>query len=141
MFLKLDGVSGESTDSKHKNEIEVLSFSWGAAQPATEDPRGAGGGTGKVVFQDMHFVHMFDKATPSLMLACATGKHIPSGILSVRKAGKDQQEYLKIKLTDCIISSFQTGGSGHSNPSEQFSLNFASIAVTYKGTTAELTNQ
>jgi type VI secretion system secreted protein Hcp len=140
MFLKLDGVSGESTDAKHKGEIEVLSWSFGASQSSTSDPRG-GGGTGKVAMQDFHFVHVFSKATPTLMLACASGKHIPSGLLTVRKAGDKPVEYLKIKLSDCLVTSFQTGGSGGNAPTEQFSLNFASLQVNYLGTLADLTNQ
>ena len=137
MFLKLDGVSGESADSKHKNEIEILSFSWGVEQQGTVSPRQGG----KVSINDFHFVHKFDKATPALMLSCATGKHIPTGLLTVRKAGKEQVEYLKIKLTDCIISSFQTGGSGHIAPSESFSINFTNVQVNYLGTLVDIANE
>jgi type VI secretion system secreted protein Hcp len=74
-FLKIDGIPGESLDQKHKGEIEVLSFAFGAAN--TGSPRGGGGGgAGKVAFNDFHFVHRLDKASPNLLLACANGKHL-----------------------------------------------------------------
>jgi len=131
-FLKIDGIEGESHDSKHKGEIEVQSFSWGATN-AGSMAQGGGGGAGKVNMQDFHFTTFASKASPKLMLACASGQHIPSAEFTARKAGKDQQEYLKVKFTDILISSFQTGGSGGSvNPSDQCSFNFTKIEHEYK---------
>jgi type VI secretion system secreted protein Hcp len=133
-FLKLDGIKGESTDSKHKDEIEIESFSWGATNSGSfADAPGAGGGTGKVSFQDVHFTKKADKASVDLMLFCASGKHVKLAELTVRKAGEDQQEYYKVKLSDVLISSYQSGGSGGSNliPTDQFSLNFAKIEFSY----------
>src|SRR5262245_14555266 len=109
-YLKLDGIDGESTDDKHKNEIDVESWSWGASQGGTMSS-GGGGGAGKVQMQDYHFVMKGCKASPKLMLACATGEHIKKAVLTCRKAGGGQQEYLKITMEDCLISSFQTGGA------------------------------
>jgi len=132
-FLKIDGVDGESADHKHKGEIDIESFSWGASQGGSHSS-GGGGGAGKVVMQDLHFVMKVSKASPKLMLACASGQHIKKAVLVCRKAGKDQQEFLKISLTDLLVSSYQTGGSGHSEvvPTEQVSINFAKIEVEYK---------
>jgi type VI secretion system secreted protein Hcp len=132
-FLKLEGIDGESTDSKHKNEIDLESWSWGETQSGTF-ASGGGGGAGKVAMQDFHFVMRVNKSSPKLLLACATGDHIPSAILTCRKAGKEQQEYLKVTLADCLVSSFQTGGSGGSDivPTDQVSLNFAKIEYEYK---------
>jgi type VI secretion system secreted protein Hcp len=95
---------------------------------------GGGGGAGKVAMQDFHFVMKFNKASPKLMLACATGEHIKKAVLVCRKAGKDQQEFLKVTLTDCLISSYQTGGSADSSiiPIDQISMNFAKIEKEYK---------
>jgi len=131
-FLKLDGIKGETQDSKHKDEIEIMSFSFGATQTGSF-ASGLGGGAGKVSFQDFHFVMTMNKASPLLLQNCATGKHIPSGLITVRKAGGTQVEYLKIKLTDILVSSYQTGGSssGGSIPTDQFSLNFAKINFEY----------
>lgn len=132
-FLKLDGIDGESQDNKHKNTIDIDSFSWGANQTGTHAGRG-GGGAGKVAFQDFHFTMSINKASPKLMLACATGQHIKSGCLISRKAGGKQEEYLKVTFTDLLVSSFQTGGSAHGDvvPTDQISLNFSKIEFEYK---------
>jgi type VI secretion system secreted protein Hcp len=132
-FLKLDGIDGESFDSKHKGEIDIESWSWGETQTGTHAGAG-GGGAGKVAMQDFHFVMKVNKASPKLLLACATGQHIKEATLLCRKAGKEQQEFLKIKFSDCLISSFQTGGSGHADivPTDQISLNFAKLEYEYK---------
>ncbi|HEY2234779.1 MAG TPA: type VI secretion system tube protein Hcp [Candidatus Angelobacter sp.] len=131
-FLKLESVDGESQDSKHKNEIELLSWSFGATQGGTM-AIGGGGGAGKVQMNDFHIVKQVCKASPKLLLACANGEHIPKAILVARKAGKEQQEYLKITLTDVLVSSYHTSGSGQSGlPVDEISLNFGKIEVEYK---------
>lgn len=131
-FLKLQGIDGESTDSKHKAEIDIESWSWGATQGGAHG-FGGGGGAGKVQMQDFHFTMRVNKASPKLMLACATGEHIKEAILTCRKAGKEQQEYLKIKFSDLLVSSYQTGGSaGEVIPMDQISLNFSKIELEYK---------
>jgi type VI secretion system secreted protein Hcp len=132
-FLKIEGVQGESADDKHKNEIDVESWSWGETN-AGSSSAGGGGGAGKVSMQDFHFVMKMNKATPKLMLACASGEHIKKAELVCRKAGKEQQEYLKIVLSDVLVSSYQTGGSAGSSvvPMDQISLNFAKIEFEYK---------
>jgi type VI secretion system secreted protein Hcp len=131
-FLKIDGVDGESQDSKHKSEIHLESWAWGEVQQGANAADG-GGGAGKVAMQDFHFVMKVNKASPKLMLACATGEHIKKAILTCRKAGKEQQEYLKVTIEDLLVSSYQTGGShGDIVPVDQISLNFAKIAFDYK---------
>jgi len=131
-FLKIDGIDGESQDSKHQGEIEVQSFSWGATNTGSM-AQGGGGGAGKVVMQDFHFTTFHSKSSPKLMLACASGQHIANAVLTLRKAGKDQQEYTKVKFSEVLISSFQTGGSsGSINPSDQISFNFTKIEHEYK---------
>jgi type VI secretion system secreted protein Hcp len=132
-FLKIDGIEGESKADKHTNEIDVLSFSWGANNTGTF-AGGGGGGGGKVAMQDFHFTMSHSKASPALMLACAQGDHVKSAVLTCRKAGKEQQEFLKITMSDCLVSSFQTGGSAGADliPTDQVSLNFAKIEHEYK---------
>ncbi len=127
-FLKIDGISGESQDAKHKGEIELASFSWGVAQPGAA--AAAGRAAGKVAFQDFHFVMTVNKASPLLFLASASGKHIKEAYLSVRRAGKLGLEYLKIKFNDVLISSFEEAG-GAEAPLETVAFNFGSIAMTY----------
>jgi type VI secretion system secreted protein Hcp len=132
-FLKLDGIKGESVDSKHKEEIDLESWSWGATNAAAR-ATGAGSGAGKVSMQDFHFVMSNNKASPALMLACATGQHIKEATLTCRKAGGDQQEYFLVKMSDLLISSYQTGGSesGAPTPTDHISLNFSKIEFEYK---------
>jgi len=131
-FLKLATIQGESKDSKHANEIDVLSWSWGETQTGTH-AGGGGGGAGKVSMQDFHFVMKTNKASPKLLLACANGEHIGEGTLVCRKAGTEQQEFMKIKFTDLLVSSFQTGGSssGDEIPLDQISLNYSKIEYSY----------
>jgi type VI secretion system secreted protein Hcp len=130
-FLKIADIPGESADSKHKNEIDIESWSWGETNSGSH-AYGGGGGAGKVAIQDFQFSMRTNKASPKLFLACATGQHIKETLLTCRKAGKEQQEYLKIKFTDSIVSNYQTGGSaGDVVPVDQIALNFAKIEITY----------
>ena len=133
-FLKLDGIEGESTDNKHAKEIDVEAWSWGESQTGSGVPGGGGGGAGKVSMQDFSFVMKFNKASPKLMLACATGKHIKSARLAVRRAGQGQQDYLTLTFLDVLVSSYQTGGAEASGltPVDQVSLKYAKIEVEYK---------
>jgi type VI secretion system secreted protein Hcp len=132
-FLKIDGIPGESQDSKHAGEIELLGFGWGESQTGSFSSN-QGGGAGKVNFQDFHFTMPVNSASPKLFLACATGDHIANAVLTVRKAGKEQQEYLKYEFTDLLVSSYQTGGSSSSNvlPTDQITFNYTQAKITYK---------
>src|SRR5262245_16301770 len=132
-FLKLKGIEGEAHDHKHKGEIDIQSWSWGETNSGTGHA-GGGHGAGKVAMQDFHFVMGMNKASPKLFLACASGEHIGEGLLICRRAGTDQQEYLQIKFTDLMVSSYQTGGSAHGGivPTDQISLNFAKVEIDYK---------
>ena len=131
-FLKIDGIEGESEDAKHGKEIEVLQWNWGESQ-AGSMAHGTGGGAGKVSMQDFHFTMKANKASPKLFLACANGEHIKSAVLTCRKAGKEQQEFLKYTFTDILISSYSTGGnSGDLIPVESISFNFTKIETAYK---------
>ncbi len=131
-FLKLEGIQGESHDHKHKDEIDIQSWSWGESNSGTFES-GGGGGAGKVSMQDFHFTMHSNKASPKLMLACATGEHIKTAQCTARKAGKQPMEYLIIKFTDLLVSSYQTGGSGSSNvlPVDQISMNFSKVEFKY----------
>jgi len=130
MFMKIDGIPGESTDDKHRGEIDIESWSWGASQSGTSTG-GGGGGAGKVSFKDLTFVHKIDKASPKLFLATAKGEHIRDAELTVRKAGDKPLEYYKIKMSDVLISSIDQGSSSDSIPTEEISLNFAKVEIEY----------
>ena len=130
-FLKLDGIPGESVDAKHPNEIELLSFSWGEASSIVASPSGAG--AGKVHVEDLHITMPTSKASPHLFLACATGQHLKTAVLTARKAGKAPLEFFVITLTDVLISSYHVGGSGgDSGLFDQVSLNFGKVQILYR---------
>jgi len=136
-FLLLDGIKGESNDAKHKGEIDVKSFAWGVSQ-AGAGHTGMGSGASKAHFQDLTIVKSVDKSTPLLKLACASGKHITKGKLTVRKAGENPLEYLTIDLENVLVSSYSLSGvTGGEIPGEQVTLNFAKIKSEYWTQTAQ----
>ena len=112
-FLKLDGVDGESTDDKHKGEIDVESFSWGVSQTGTHSV-GGGGGAGKAQFHDFSFTKVISKASPVLFQACASGQHIKQAVFIGETAGSTDRggsQFLKYTFSDILVSSYQEGGS------------------------------
>jgi type VI secretion system secreted protein Hcp len=131
MFMKIDGITGESKDDAHADEIDVLAWSFGATQSGSAH-MGGGGGAGKVNVQDLSFTKYVDKSSTDLMLFCCNGKHVSECVLTVRKAGEEPVEYMKVTMTDVLISSFQTGGSGGQDRlTENVSLNFAKFDIEY----------
>ena len=132
-LLEIEGIKGESGDSKHKETIEVSSFSWGRTLGGSFQS-GGGGGAGKASFQDVHFTTTVSKASPMLATFCATGKHVKKATLFVRKAGGKQEDFYTIVLEDLLVSSYQSGGheGSASLPTDQFSLNYAKIDFGYK---------
>ena len=137
-FLKIDGVAGESTDDKHRDEIEIESWSWGATQVGTAGT-GGGGGAGRVSIQDFNFVTRTNKASPILFLSCASGKHISKAVLTARKSGASQADFLTLTMSDLLVSSYQTAGSETADtvPMDQVSLNFSKIEFEYKAQKAD----
>jgi type VI secretion system secreted protein Hcp len=130
IFAKLGDIKGESLDSKHKDEIEVLSWSWGVTNAVTLS--GTGAGQGKASFHDLSFTHKIDKASPVLMQACATGVHLKEATITHRKAGKGQQEFLIIKMNDVIITAMTDADSSDGESTETVSLAFAKIDMAYR---------
>jgi type VI secretion system secreted protein Hcp len=131
MFLKLEGVEGEAQDKEHRGEIDVLAWSWGASQSGTTH-MGAGGGGGKVNIQDLSFTKYIDSSTHTLLQRTFDGKHIPEGTLSVRKAGGTPLDYVIIKMTDIMVTSVSTGGSGGEDRlTENVTLNFSKVEIDY----------
>jgi type VI secretion system secreted protein Hcp len=130
-FIKIGDLKGEAQDHKHKDEIDVLAWSWGMSQSGTTH-MGSGGGAGKVSVQDLSLTKYIDKSSPDLMLACCNGKHYPEAKLVVRKAGETPLEYLIITMQDVMITSVSTGGSGGEDRlTENVSLNFSKVKVDY----------
>ncbi|MEN3220339.1 type VI secretion system tube protein Hcp [Mycolicibacterium porcinum] len=130
IFAKIGDITGESTDARHPDEIDVVSFSWGVAQ--TGPAGGGGGGAGRTTFQDLLIVHTIDSATPALLLACATGRHLPQATISHRKAGENQQDYLTVKLSDVTITAVTQNGLESQPYTETVSLRFTKVDLLYR---------
>ena len=127
IFAKLGDIKGESIDAKHKDEIEVLSYSWGVTNPGNIH----GGAAPKSTFQDLSITHHIDKASPALMRACATGEHFKDATITHRKAGKGQLEFLVIKMNDVIITGVSHTRDANET-SESVSMAFAKVDLEYR---------
>jgi type VI secretion system secreted protein Hcp len=137
-FLKIDGVPGESTDDKHKDWIEVLSFNAGVAQPSS-GARSSGGAitSERADFDDFSITKSLDKSSPKLVSSLCKGEHIKEIKLALCRATGDKQQYMEYKLEDCLVSSVRPGGSaggGESLPIEEVSFNYGKITWTYTET-------
>lgn len=132
IFARIGDIKGDSLDATHKNEIVVLSFAWGVTNAVGSTQSGSGAGAGKPVFQDLSIVHAIDRASPKLMEACATGKHLPEATITQRKAGQGQQDYLVIKLKDVIVTGVQLGSAADQPGSETLTLRFGKVDYEFK---------
>jgi len=130
-FLKIDGIPGESTDEKHKNEIEILSFGWGEEAPVTGFAEKITG-TDKVSKHDFHFTMKINKASPKLFLAAARGQRIKEATLTV--VDKSGHEHVRWQLADTRVSSYRTGGDAtrDASPIDTLKLSFNKIKVEYR---------
>ena len=129
-FLKLEGIKGESQDDKHKDEIDVLSFSWGVSQTGTM-AHGGGGGEGKASFNDFKFTTKVSKASPTLFLDCASGKHIKEAVVvgeTSSDVDRGASQFFKYTFSDVIISSYQDAGGG-GGVTDLASLSYRSVKV------------
>jgi len=143
-FLKLDGIDGESQDSKHSKEVELIHYHFKGAQQGTTGSATGGGGKGRVKLEDFVVWKKTDKSSPKLFEHCCSGEPVKKLTLTARKAGKDQQDYLKIILTDAVVSRFEHGanvesgaGAGKSSMDdwehvECIGFNYATIKYSYK---------
>lgn len=131
IFIKFDGIEGESQDSTHKGEIEVLNWNWSVGQTSNMHS-GSGGGAGKCTVEDVHFEHYIDKSSPNLLQYCLTGKHIPEAVLTVRKAGGSPLEYLRLTLQEIIITAvYPVYYNTMRAPREAVSLAFSRVKMDY----------
>ncbi|HTW79794.1 MAG TPA: type VI secretion system tube protein Hcp [Terracidiphilus sp.] len=128
-FLKLDGIQGESQDEKHKNEIQVLSWSWGAANVSSVSGTG-GSGAGKVDMSDVSMMLNFDKSTPKFFKSICAGTHIASGELSAIKAGGNGKAYLKVDFKEIFVTGLQMSAAGEV-PAVSLSFTYDEIKIDY----------
>lgn len=135
IFAKLGDIKGESQDDKHKDEIEVLSWSWGVVGPtrvSPKQPQQPVGPAQPACAQEITIKKPVDTASPTLFAAAATGQTIPSGTFTVRKSGAEQQEFLVITLSDVVVTSVaQAGATDEDRPTESVTLGFSRATVTY----------
>ncbi|WP_456310530.1 Hcp family type VI secretion system effector [Serratia proteamaculans] len=131
VFIKFNGIDGESQDVMHKGEVEVLSWNWAVSQTSNMHT-GSGGGAGKSTVHDLMFEHYIDKSSPNLLQYCLAGKHIPEAVLTVRKAGGSPLDYLKITLQELIITRVQPVGYYRMrSPREKIALSFTRVRFDY----------
>ena len=132
-FISIKDVVGESADPRHAGEIDVLAWNWGMSQTAPTQPgAGGGGASGKVTIQNLSFDKHTDKASPILMKYCATGRHVASAVLTVRKPGSKPLEYVRMTMTDVIIVSVTIGAAvGEERLTEHVVLKFAKVTFEY----------
>lgn len=132
IFIKINGIDGESLDTDHKNEIDVINWKWNIHQEANMHT-GSGGGAGKASVDDLEFEHYVDRSSPNLMKYCLTGKHIDEAKLTVRKAGGNPLEYLKLTLSDVVVTKVQPYGTEEDSVRirERISLSFSRVKQEY----------
>lgn len=132
IFARIGTIKGESQDARHKDEIDVLSWSWGVSQFVAAE-HGGGAGSGKVSVHGFTFTHHIDKASPLLMKACATGEHLKDAAIMVRKSGKRQQDYLVITMNDVLVTGVSTSVGVEGDATlEEVVLAFAKVDLDYK---------
>jgi type VI secretion system secreted protein Hcp len=134
-FIKFDGIEGEATHKDHKGEVEVLSWSWGLTNSAS-GATGGGSGVGKATPQELRVVHRYDKASPLLAKMAASGRHVRSAMLSARKAGEGQKDFLKITMKEVFITSVAAHDDG-SGASEELAMRYGSIDFSYAPQTSK----
>jgi type VI secretion system secreted protein Hcp len=131
IFLRLNGIFGESQDASHKDEIEVLRWDWSVSQKSSMHS-GSGGGSGKATVSDLRFDHYVDRSSPNLFKYCVTGKHMPEAKLVVRKAGENPLEYFALTMSDVIVTQVAPAGTDTMGRiREQVALSFARVTQTY----------
>jgi type VI secretion system secreted protein Hcp len=132
IFARIGTIKGESRDARHKDEIEVSSWSWGVTSSGAVG-HGAGSGSGRASLQDLTFTHHVDKASPLLMKACATGEHIRDAVIAVRRAGANQQDFLLVTMTDVVVTAVSTSVIAEGDAMvESVGLAFGSVDLEYK---------
>lgn len=131
VFLKLDGIEGESTDARHAKEIDVTAWSFGVSNPGGSHS-GGGSGIGRASFTDIAVTKVLDKASPALMLAVASGRHIPKGRLTVTSGGPRPLEILVVDLQDLLVTTCLLADTAEdSRPVENVAFSFTKIRVAY----------
>jgi type VI secretion system secreted protein Hcp len=134
-FLKLDAIKGESLDSNHKDEIQIMSWSWGASQ-VTAIASGGGAGAGKANLSDLHIVKSYDVSSVPLYKALLLGTHIKTAVLTACKAGGDGKPFIQVSMDEVFVTSIQASGSSEI-PTESVSFSYNKIKIEYSKQNAQ----
>jgi type VI secretion system secreted protein Hcp len=130
MFIKIGEIKGESTDARHKGEIDVLAWSWGESRGTAQTRRGL---LPRACIQDLSFTKYIDAASPQLIINGISGEIVPTAVLTVRRAGDTPFDFLKMTMRNVIVSSYSTGGSGGEDRlTENVVLHFDSLEGQYQ---------
>jgi len=128
-FLKLDGIQGESVDKNFTNQIQVLSWGWGASQVSSVAANG-GSGAGKVNVSDFSVATYFDKATPKFFKNICAGTHVKTGTMSAVKAGANGKPYLKVEFGELFVTGIQMSAQNEI-PTVNLSFSYNDITIDY----------
>ena len=130
MFLKLGNIKGESFDKVHKDEIDVLAWSWGLSTGTARTKKGL---LPSACVQDLSFTKYIDRASPDIILTGVSGALIPTARLTMRKAGATPLEFLRFDMTNVTVTSYSTGGSGGEDRlTENVTLHFDTLNGVYR---------
>ena len=127
---KFDGVEGESVHEAHKGEVELLSWSWNVHNESAAG--GGGSGKGKATPGNMTIVHNYDKASPVLAKKCAQGVHFKEVVITARKSGEGQKDFIKVAMKEVFITGVQPSASQDGGIVEQVSMSYGEIEFAYK---------
>jgi type VI secretion system secreted protein Hcp len=131
IFLNLTGIQGESLDARHPHEIEVIEWDW-SVELTSMMHGGSGAQAGKCTVRDLIFEHYVDRASVSLMKHCLVGKPIDKAVLVMRKAGGVPLEYLRLTMSNVLITNIKWIGNINMSASrEHVSVSFAQIEQEY----------
>ncbi|KVP45282.1 Hcp family type VI secretion system effector [Burkholderia ubonensis] len=131
MFMKVDGVAGESADAQHKGWTDIQTFSWGASQPGAM-ASGSGGNAGKASFNDLVVAAYMDKGAPAIIKNCASGKHLPSVEISACKTGGTQVEFMRVTLQEVLVTSAQVAGVDPGDVADRLLMHYGFQAAKVK---------
>jgi type VI secretion system secreted protein Hcp len=134
IHLKLTNIKGESTSTRHRDEIALESWNWGLGTGLPVGGAGSGAAAARAVFSPFSWAHRVDIASPLLWKACATGQHIAEALLSIARPLATAGDYLTLHMTDVLITSVGLAdvSSDTQPPLESVAMSFATFEYSYR---------
>jgi len=130
--MLIPDIAGESRRADHESEIDITSIDWSMSQAANMQ-QGSGRTSSRAVVSPIGITKVYDASSPYLSLACMQGKAFDEVIISFRQdSGEAHLDYLKITLTNVVISSYSLHGSAAGDEiSDSISLSFEEVKLIY----------